>query len=106
MTPPRYTARINGTEPYITVSFSPMMDLGFFLNWPVRYVFALKPAIDATSTLLFSGEYRQYPIAAATAIRAAVKRRFFAVSGSTQIDSVNSVSVRPAAQSISSSRRV
>ncbi|KAH7666409.1 hypothetical protein AAVH_43231, partial [Aphelenchoides avenae] len=37
------------------------MDLDEQLFWPVKFVFALKPTVDAVSTLLFLGEYRQYP---------------------------------------------
>ncbi|KAH7717461.1 hypothetical protein AAVH_15126, partial [Aphelenchoides avenae] len=37
------------------------MDLDEQLFWPVKFVFALKPTVDAVSTLMFLGEYRQYP---------------------------------------------
>lgn len=64
------------------------VDVDLLLFWPVRMMFALKPAIDALSILLFLGEYRQMSLSGFAAIKSIVSR---SSTSSTKVVHVQSV---------------
>lgn len=79
-------------------TFSSMIAFLMRMDKVIRIIFAIKPIIDAVSTLLFLGEYRHHSTAVAGAVRRIVRKLLTGTSdraSETKVQSVITVSAAP-----------